>query len=69
MFGREYVFIIFKSNAKENLKAKQKNQGLGVTKGNMMIIYTTAFNVIYTCMEHKTLHINMMQGHNCVYQI
>ena len=68
-FRREYVFIILESNAKEDLKAKQKNRGLGVQRGNGMIIYTTAFNVIYTCKEHKTLHINMMQGHNCVYQI
>ena len=63
------MFIILESNAKEDLKAKQKNRGLGVQRGNGMIIYTTAFNVIYTRREQKSLHIEMMQGHKCVYQI
>ena len=40
MFRREYVFITLESNAKGDLKAKQKNRGLGVQKGNGMIIYT-----------------------------
>ena len=60
MLGREYVFILLKSNAKENLKVKQKIKVYGFTKGNTLIIYSTAYNVIYTCKEHKTLHINIM---------